>query len=169
MEKENQINNNNIMKKVFFFLVIIYCSNCVFSQGKLPVDTLKYLIEESFFNGKPYRLKSYCDSTGKNNCFTILQQDKKIRELLSKTNTQNYKFYFYTNNKLMFFVEFQNNKVNGNLIWFSKRGKLELIARYKESKWIGIIYFRKRKNLEKFYKLFGTNAPVGIVKETKIY
>ena len=157
------------MKKLYCLLIVIAFTNFAFGQGKLPVNILQPVITQSYFNSKPSNEKTFCDSTALKSCFTIFQQDKRTIKLKSIKDTINNNFYFYDSNQLMFFIEFQNDKVNGHLIWFNKRGKMELIARYENSKMIGVLYYRKSRNLKKYYKLFGIEAPVVITNTTHIY
>lgn len=73
--------------------------------------------------------------------------------------------FFPGKNKVRSIMQIKNNVVDGKVIMFNKRGKIEIIADYKNGKLMDVIYYRKKKFLKKYLDIFKNDAPL-IISDT---
>jgi hypothetical protein len=64
-------------------------------------------------------------------------------------------------------MQISDTAMDGKIITFNKRGKVELIADYKNGKLLDVIYYRKEKYLRQYLEDYKERPPMVFERGTK--
>ncbi len=140
------------MKKIIIFLCFLKISSLSLAQDYRVITTLNECM------GKPCHNINYYTQDFVHELF--IQKTKRKFSYVSYSAKQDSAatkriINFYKNGNVAYIAEAFNDELNGKLIYFTKRGRLDLILEYSTGKISGVLFSRTKDSLEKYKALTG--------------